>query len=106
MLSESLVKNSNRQKFDPDGFSKNKPLERDIFYSDPFISCSQCNTISFVDIANLRRSIQMSKVLSDSIKLVPEKLFVCTKCGKTDAFIFGSHDFSKDIIMRIKYVQF
>jgi hypothetical protein len=36
----SLVREAQRDGFDPDGFKSGKPLQRDIFYLNPYITCS------------------------------------------------------------------
>lgn len=87
--------------FDPDGFKKGRPLEKGIFYLDPYITCSWCNEMSFVNVIALRK--QMLYVPYDvGANIPPEALPPCAKCNKSDFFVIGPHDFSKIIAARDK----
>jgi hypothetical protein len=35
--------------FDADGQRRGRPLKRSIFYTDPYITCYSCNTVTFID---------------------------------------------------------
>ena len=96
----SLVYSAQDQRFDPKGFSYNLPLRKDIFYTDPYVTCSNCNLLNFVDVVTIRRMLNMSAVVSTELKLAPEVLPPCSSCGSADCFVIGSHDFSEEVERR------
>jgi hypothetical protein len=112
----SLVMEAQRDGFDPEGFRSGKPLQRDIFYLNPYITCSwyappvplspcrlphhrRCNTMNYVDVLQVRRMISLPEALKDQIK--GESLPACEGCGRADGFEIGANDFM-DLIERRK----
>lgn len=94
----SSILTAKKYNFDPDGFRKGRPLEKAMFYMDPYITCSWCNNLSFVDVQAVRRKMNLPEEVGSSIK--PESLPPCKKCKKSDHFVIGSHDFSAIIADR------
>jgi hypothetical protein len=91
-----------RFNFDPDGFRQGRPLEKDLFYLDPYITCSWCNMVNFVDVMVIRGMLSISADLRKSLRLPPESLPPCQRCNKADYFFIGPHDFSEMIAAREK----
>ena len=83
-------------------------LQRDLFYTDPYITCSNCNLISFVDVTLIRRMIALSAHDVSSMRqtqhwnLPSETLPPCTNCTRMDCFVIGSQDFSEEIANRAR----
>lgn len=86
-------------RFDPDGFKRGQPLRKTLFYLDPFVTCSWCNFVSFIDVMTVRRTLAMPEE-SREMGLPMESLPPCRRCGKADHFEVGSHDFSEMIANR------
>ena len=47
----SHVMEALRDGFDPDGFRNGRPLKRDLFYMNPFITCQWCVNNNTIDAA-------------------------------------------------------
>eukprot|EP01041_Mallomonas_annulata_P002776 gene2776-5465_t len=94
----NVEKWAKKDSFDSEGFSSGKPLRRDIFYRDPYITCRNCNAVNFVDSMAVRRYMQLPKSLID--KLPKEALPKCTGCRRTDCYEIGAEDYSEDIAER------
>jgi hypothetical protein len=93
----SLVQFSQTLRFDPSGFRFDRPLQKDIFHADPYITCANCNYLSFVDVATIRRMLSLPAAVSAELRLAPEILPPCVMCNCADSFVVGSHDFSLEI---------
>ena len=84
--------------FDPEGYEHGRGLQKDLFYWSPFMTCSRCNTLAFIDAARAR---SFSAVLNGHVApaavaaLKPEPLPKCEKCGSTDDWWMGSHNLLK-----------
>lgn len=85
--------------FDPDGFRSGKPLRRTLFYLDPFVTCSWCNFVAFIDVMTVRRTLALPEETKE-LGLPMESLPPCRRCGKANYFEVGSHDFSVMIANR------
>ena len=96
----STVLQARRNNFDPEGFRQGKPLKLSIFYLDPFVTCSWCNMLTFVDVMAIRRSLAMSDDLTEDLNVPLENLPPCRRCGKADHLEVGSHDFTEMIANR------
>lgn len=108
-----LISAIERYRFDPAGFSCGLPLKKRIFYSEPYMTCSHCNTIYFLDITQLKF---LSLLNGEELSIIPpeglqdelikkdnkEKLPPCRNCNRVDGYISGAHDLEKDIENRIK----
>jgi hypothetical protein len=46
--SQSLVKAAKSSKFDSTGYRQDEPLKKRIFYTQPYLTCQNCNTIFFI----------------------------------------------------------
>jgi hypothetical protein len=101
----STVVGAQKFAFDPDGFKQGRPLQRTLFYLDPFVTCQWCNMVTFVDVMSIRRSLAMPDDLSKSLNLPLESLPPCRKCGKAEYLEVGSHDFSELIANRDKVAK-
>ena len=93
----SAVLTGQRFNFDPEGFRQGKPLQRHIFYLDPFMTCQWCNMLTYVDVISIRRSLHLPVDIKEELQIPLEEMPPCRKCGKADYLFVGSHDFS-DII--------
>ena len=105
----SMVTSAMRSRFDPYGFRTQQPLLRDVFYTDPYITCANCNFLNFVDVVMIRQMITMSElqnIVLDGLHLKPEILPPCRICHRADCFMVGSHDFSEEIEERTRYDSF
>lgn len=98
----SIVVGAQKNAFDPDGFRAGRPLQKTIFYMDPFITCQWCNMVTFVDVMAIRRSLALPDDVSKSLSLNLESLPPCRRCGKAEYLEVGSHDFSELIANREK----
>lgn len=96
----SLVDNAVKHNFDPTGFKKNKPLQKDIYHIDPYITCSWCNKLTFVDVVTIQRMLSLPDNLSVEMGLVSEALPPCVTCARIDCFVVGAFDFSEAIAER------
>ena len=85
--------------FDPDGFRTDNPMRKIIFYMDPYVTCSWCNFVSFVDVMTVRRTLAMPKETRE-LGLPVESLPPCRRCGRADHLQVGSHDFTELIANR------
>jgi len=109
----TLAERAREAGFDALGFCNGMGLQREAFYTSPFLSCIACNTISFVSASSLRigmvadhfrlnyagaHGYQNSEVdpnfqgYSESTSIQREIIPPCIGCGRTDMYIFGSHD--------------
>lgn len=93
----SLYISSETQRFDPSGYRFDKPLQKDIFHTDPYITCSNCNFLNFVDVVTIRRMLSLPAAVSAELRLAPEILPPCSVCHSADCFVIGSHDFSEAV---------
>lgn len=98
----SLVSYSQTQRFDPTGFRFDRPLQKDIFHTDPYITCSNCNYLNFVDVVTIRRMLSLPAAVSEELRLAPEILPPCAVCQHSDCFVVGSHDFTEQVQLRIR----
>ena len=101
VLNRSIVLAAHAAGFDPDGYHAGNPLQRSIFYSDPYVTCSWCNLLSFIDVVAMLGLRSLPKDIGS--KLPPELLPPCKKCGRGDCFYVGSLDFSAEINDRARY---
>ena len=82
---------------------------KEVFYTDPYITCAYCNFLNFVDVVMIRHMIASSEIQSivlDGLKLKPEVLPPCRVCRRADNFMIGSHDFSVEIADRTRYMLY
>ena len=96
-------------RFDPYGYRTQQPLVKEVFYTDPYITCANCNFLNFVDVVMIRHMIASSEIQSivlDGLHLKPEVLPPCRVCRRADSFMIGSHDFSVEIADRIRYMMY
>ena len=84
--------------FDREGFKNGRPLTKRLFYRDPYLTCSWCNELMFVDVDRLHQKITLPVEIGDRIQ--SEYLPNCEKCGRADCYFIGSHDFSEIIANR------
>lgn len=96
----TMVNLAQSVRFDPVGFRSAQPLQKDIFYVDPFITCSYCNLMQFVDVVTIRRMLALPSNVSRELKLADESLPPCLRCMRVDCFVIGSHDFAAQIAAR------
>jgi hypothetical protein len=96
----SIITLSKTVRFDPSGFRFDRPLQKDIFHADPYITCSNCNFLSFVDVVTIRRMLSLPAAVSAELRLAPEILPPCTMCQCADCFVIGSHDFAEEVAER------
>lgn len=107
LLSDRVIDTSNRATvvqaqmngFDPEGFRSGRPLQKMVFYLDPWVTCSWCNFVSFIDVMTVRRTLAIPEETKE-LGLPVESLPPCRRCGKADHFEVGSHDFSEMIANR------
>ena len=72
-------------------------MQKPLFYLTPFITCSKCNSILFIDAANARC---FGAPVPESVRLKRggnETLAVCPGCAMTEDLQVGAHDFMEDI---------
>ena len=72
-------------------------MQKPLFYLTPFITCSKCNSILFIDAANARC---FGAPVPESVRLKRggnETLAVCPGCAMTENLEVGAHDFMEDI---------
>ena len=93
----SMLQSSQTQRFDPSGYRFDQPLRKDIFHTDPYITCSNCNFLNFVDVVTIRRMLSLPAAVSAELRLAPEILPPCAVCNSADCFVVGSHDFSIEV---------
>ena len=77
-----------------------KDMQKPLFYLTPFITCSKCNSILFIDAANARC---FGAPVPESVRLKRggnETLAVCPGCAMTEDLQVGAHDFMEDIEVR------
>ena len=98
---KSIIMAAQQYGFDPDGFRSGMPLQKHIFYLDPYVTCSWCNLICFVDAMAIRRQIALPREMG--AKVSPETLPPCKRCNRGDCFYVGSHDFHHHINDRARY---
>lgn len=96
----SVVLQAQTNNFDPEGFKKGRPLQLSIFYMDPFVTCSWCNMVTFVDVMSIRRSLALPDDVAEDLMIPLEMMPPCRQCGKADHLHVGSHDFSELIANR------
>jgi len=101
----ATVLQAQKNGFDPEGFRQGRPLEKGVFYLNPFVTCAWCNMISFVDVMTVRRMMHMSREVSDELHLPLESLPPCRQCGKADHLRVGSLDFTEEIANREKVAR-
>lgn len=105
----STVTSAMSSRFDPYGYRTQQPLVKEVFYTDPYITCANCNFLNFVDVVMIRHMIASSEIQSivlDGLKLKPEVLPPCRVCRRADNFMIGSHDFSVEIADRTRYMLY
>lgn len=96
---ERMTVNMAREfRFDPDGFENDRPLMRDMFYREPYITCAWCNSIMFVNAAIVRRMLIADD--DKGITVPRETITWCTGCKRSDSFVVGAHDFSEQVASR------
>ena len=74
-----------------------RDMQKPLFYLTPFITCSKCNSILFIDAANARC---FGAPVPESVRLKRggnETLAVCPGCAMTENLEVGAHDFMEDI---------
>ena len=77
-----------------------KDMQKPLFYLTPFITCSKCNSILFIDAANARC---FGAPVPESVRLKRggnETLAVCPGCAMTEDLQVGAHNFMEDIEVR------
>ena len=84
--------------FDREGFKNGRPLTKRLFYRDPYLTCSWCNELMFIDVDRLHQKMTLPMEIGDRIQ--SEYLPNCEKCGRADCYFIGSHDFSEIIANR------
>lgn len=112
VASDRLVLAAGRQRYDPTGFCKQRPLRKNIFYTEPYITCKHCNTLSFLDVQQIRLVDAFyayghvdssndptfpSSLPTDLFTKTDYALPPCRNCKKIDGFHIGAHDFTDDI---------
>lgn len=83
----STVLWAQHDQFDREGFARGRPLHRDIYYTNPYITCHWCNALNFVDVIAVRRMISLPAGLRDSVEAEPMPLCQC--CRKANFFEIG-----------------
>ncbi len=84
--------------FDREGFKQGRPLTKRLFYRDPYLTCSWCNELMFIDVDRLHQKMTLPLEIGDRIQ--SEYLPNCEKCKRADCYVIGSHDFSEIIAKR------
>ncbi|CAM9943461.1 unnamed protein product [Ectocarpus sp. 6 AP-2014] len=88
----SLFRRARLAVFDPHGYRHQRGLRRPLFYKSGYLSCTQCNGMTFIDASALRTILEL-KSLVDFGKVRPENLPPCVGCGETAGLRVGAHDF-------------
>ena len=96
----SVVRRAGAAGFDETGYSTSAALERDMYYTTPYLTCSACNTIMFVDATNLRTAAALATAtaaahgvgVGAASRKAPELLPKCPTCQTTSAFHLGASD--------------
>jgi hypothetical protein len=126
----NVVIHAFQHNFDHDGYSKGRPLRKDIFFTNPYLTCGECNHVAFLDAATLRNGLlfrqaslvptktdlilkSAATVTEDEleraeidgkniapVKVISENFPVCQACGRSDEFRIGLHDLSAEIADR------
>jgi hypothetical protein len=94
----STVTWAKKDHFDTLGFEAGNPLAKDIYYTDPYVTCHWCNAINFVDVIAVRRMIALPDEEVES-----EPIPVCQCCKKTNFFEVGPKIFP-DVVSERKAV--
>ena len=81
--------------FDAQGFKQEIPLQKSIFYFNPYVTCTNCNLVNFIDSYNLRRKMQFPSIIKDQIPV--EYLPGCKQCGRADCYEVGAFDYASEI---------
>lgn len=88
----TLFRRARTVRFDPAGYEQDRGLRHRLFYKSGYLSCTECNGITFIDAAALRTILELKTVLkSEDIR--PESLPPCAGCGETRGLRVGAHDF-------------
>ena len=110
--SSRLLQAAAKHKYDTWGFRRQRPLRKSIFYTEPYITCKHCNTLSFLDVQQVRlvdAFYAMGHVESTLDPRFPQSLPTdlfskqefalppCRICKQIDGFVAGAHDFTNDI---------
>jgi len=98
----NTVRWAEKDQFDPEGFRKGKPLQKPLFYVNPYITCSNCNLVNFIDSVTLRRLMQFPEELRAVIP--PESVPPCRQCGRADCYDVGARDYKEEIARRNRQV--
>jgi hypothetical protein len=105
-VTPTVLKSAKTVRFDPLGFGVQRPLKKHIFYSEPYLTCRHCNTVSFIDIYKTRYldALKTVEEYSDAAASLPpilkqanDSLPPCRKCRRVDGYVHGSYDFTGDI---------
>lgn len=88
----TLFRRARTVRFDPAGYEQERGLRHRLFYKSGYLSCTECNDITFIDAAALRTILELEAVL-ESEDLRPESLPPCSGCGETRGLRVGAHDF-------------
>eukprot|EP01031_Cornospumella_fuschlensis_P026620 gene26620-32169_t len=73
------------------------------FYNEPYLTCTYCNQIVFLDVNQFHYllSLKLQRKLNEKTEIVPRRLqnqlLPCEQCNQVDGFVFGAHDFAKEI---------
>eukprot|EP01038_Epipyxis_sp_PR26KG_P007451 gene7451-10157_t len=65
----TIFNKAKMHQFDPEGFRNHQPLQRDIFHTDPYITCSNCNALLFVDVSLIKRMLVIPSQLSNTLQI-------------------------------------
>ncbi len=88
----SLFRRARLALFDTHGYRRQRGLRRPLFYKSGYLSCTNCNGITFIDASALRTILELRGVV-DLGKVRPEDLPPCVGCGETAGLRVGAHDF-------------
>ena len=72
-------------------------LHRPLYYLTPYVTCSKCNSILFVDAANARTFGAAVPADVREKRGGDETLGVCPGCAMTEHLEVGAHDYLEDI---------
>jgi hypothetical protein len=128
----SAVSVAEKYGFDREGQKNGMALQREAFYTNPFLTCRWCNLVTFVDVRTVRWMVAASVDLSglkghggsragsavakdgkivkargaESIDLLRhlEGLPACRRCSRADMFVIGPQDFREEIEARERLV--
>ncbi|CAM9570941.1 unnamed protein product [Phaeothamnion confervicola] len=92
----SLRRRAVGARFDPDEAESGRALRKPLFYTSPYLTCSKCNGVAFVDALRLRSSLRLQGVL-DPEALPDEPLPSCPDCGETRWLSIGVDDARKSM---------